>query len=129
MITIVDESNQRSKSAINIDNYGERFKTSNGLYTFTSPSLWVLEKHLFFLLRNSKQVVFEHKYKMRPDYLSYDEYGTVLLAHLLMYVNGILCIEEFNMDNVIIPDFQDIVEITKDKFPKKDTKDLTSVEW
>lgn len=129
MITIDEESKQRKKSVINIDNYGERYSTTNGIYTFTSPSLWVIEKHLFYLLRNSKQVVFEQQYKMRPDFLSYDEYGIVVLAQLLMYVNGVFCIEEFDLDTVVIPEFQTIVEITKDKFPKKATKDLESVDW
>ena len=129
MITIDEESKQRKKSVINIDNYGTRYKTTSGIYTFTSPSLWVMEKHLFYLLRNAKQVTFEQQYKMRPDFLSYDEYGTVVLAQLLMYVNGVFCIEEFDLDKVVIPEFQTIVEITKDKFPKKATKDLESVDW
>lgn len=129
MITINEESGQRKKEIVNIDNYGERYKTSSGVYTFTSPSLWTLEKNLFFLLRNSKQIIFDQKYKMRPDFLSFDEYGTVVLAQLLMYVNGIFCFEEFNMDKVVIPDFQDIVEITKDKFPKKPTQDLEIINW
>jgi len=129
MITINEESRQRKRSVINIDNYGERFKTDNGIYTFTSPSLWVLEKHLFYLLRHSKQITFEQKYKYRPDYLSYDEYGTVVLGQLLMYVNGAFCLEDFDLDQVVVPDFQKIVEITKDKFPKKKTEELSSVSW
>ena len=34
---------------------------------------------------------------MKPDYLSYDEYGTVQLAQLLMYVNGVSSLEDFDL--------------------------------
>ena len=128
MITIDQESKQRKRSPIDIDNMGQRYKTESEIYTFTSPSLWVMEKHLFYLLRNSKQVEFEQQYKMRPDYLSFDEYGTVILAQLLMYVNGIMCIEEFSLDTVVIPTFQSIIDITRDKF-SKDFSNIDTVDW
>ena len=127
-ITIDQESLQRKRSPIDIDNMGQRYKTDSEYYTFTSPSLWVLEKHLFYLLRNSKQVDFEQQYKMRPDYLSFDEYGTVILAQLLMYVNGVMCIEEFSLDTVVIPTFQSIMDITRDKF-SRDFLNIDTVDW
>ena len=54
---------------------------------------------------------------MRPDYMSYDEYGTVALAHLLMYVNSVFCIEEFDLSTVILPSMESIIDICKDKYP------------
>ena len=101
----------------------------NGVYTFTSPAMWTIEKNLFYLLKNSKEVDFEPKYKMRPDYLSFDEYGTVVLAHLLMYVNYIYCLEDFDLNTVIIPSFQAIVDIASDKFRKKSVEEMTEVDW
>jgi len=129
METIDKESRQRVRLAIDIDNMADRFKTSNNIYTFPSPTLWAIEKNLFFLLRNSTKKKFERKYVMRPDYLSFDEYGTVALAQLLMYINNIYCIEDFDLDTIIIPSMQSIVDICRDKFPKKDIKDLTEVNW
>jgi len=127
--TIDKESRQRSRLAINIDNMCEKYKTVTGLFTFSSPSLYTLEKNLFYLLKNSIEKQFEQKYYMKPSYLSYDEYGTVALDYILMYVNGILCIEEFNLNTIIIPTFQAIIDICVDKVPQKDIDDLTEVSW
>lgn len=129
MITINQESKMRARLSIDIDNFADRYKTNNSLFSFTSPSLSVIEKHLFYLLRNSKEIAFDQKYKWRPDYLSYDQYGTVALKELLMYVNGVQCIEEFDLSNVVIPDFSAIVDICRDKYSKKDSDNLELVGW
>ena len=129
MQTIDKESRQRSRLAVDINNMGDRYKTSNNIFTFPSPSLWTIEKNLFFLLRNSVQKHLERKYIMRPDYLSFDEYNTVSLAQLLMYVNSVYCLEDFDLDTVIVPTFQSVVDICRDKFPKKDIDNLIEVAW
>ena len=129
MITIDQESRHFSRSPLDIDNMGDRYKTSSNLYTFTSPSLWTIEKNLFFLLRNSVEKDFEPKYKMKPDYLSYDEYGTTILAPILMFVNNIMSIEDFDLDTVVIPELSTIVDICQDKFPKKEATNLETVDW
>lgn len=129
MITIDQESKNRARLAIDLDNFADRYKTENGYFSFTSPSLSVIDKHLFYLLRNAKEINFEQKYKWRPDYLSYDQYGTVALKELLMYVNGIQCIEDFDLSTVVIPDFNAIVDICRDKYSKKDPNDLEQVDW
>ena len=129
MITIDKESKMRSRISIDIDNFADRYKTFNNYFSFTSPNLSVIEKHLFYLLRNSKEILFDQKYKWRPDYLSYDEYGTVALKELLMYINGVQCIEEFDLSNVVIPDFSAIVNICRDKYSKKESDDLEEVDW
>jgi len=129
MITIDQESKNRARLATDLDNFADRYKTENNLFSFTSPSLSVIEKHLFYLLRNSKEIPFEQKYKWRPDYLSYDQYGTVSLKELLMYVNSVQCIEDFDLSTVVIPDFSTIVDICRDKFSKKDSDKLEQVGW
>jgi hypothetical protein len=129
MITIDQESKNRARLAIDLDNFADRYKTENGYFSFTSPSLSVIDKHLFYLLRNAKEINFEQKYKWRPDYLSYDQYGTVALKELLMYVNGVQCIEDFDLSTVVIPDFNAIVDICRDKYSKKDPNDLEQVDW
>ncbi|MCK5605159.1 hypothetical protein KAR91_24930 [Candidatus Pacearchaeota archaeon] len=128
-ILINHEAKQRIRHPLELDNMAERYKTTTELFTFTSPSLWVIEKHLFFLLRNSTQKDFDPKYSMRPDYLAFDEYGTVTLGPLLMYVNGVPSLEDFELLKVIVPDFQSIIEITQDKFRKKTTDELEEVDW
>ena len=129
-ITIDQESKQRERLAIDINFVGDRYTTENGLFTFPAPTLETLDQHLYYLLKNSVQKPLERKYFMRPDYLSFDEYGTVQLAYLLMYVNGVRAIEEFQaLELVVVPEFSSIIEMLKDKFPIKDPDDLTEVNW
>lgn len=129
MITIDEESRQRIRAVIDFDNFAQKYTTTSGVYSFVSPSKWTIEKNLFYLLKTSTLKVFEQKYKMRPDFLSFDEYGTVALAQVLMYVNGIFCIEEFDLDEVVIPTLQSIIDITSDKFPKMGEGTVTAVDW
>ena len=128
-ITIDRESRQRSNLAIDINFSGDRYRTSNGYFTFPAPSLETIDQYLYFLLKNSTEKQFDRQYIMRPDYLSYDEYGTVALAQLLMYVNGVQSIETFDLETVVIPSLSSITEMLKDKFPKRDVEDLTEVTW
>jgi len=129
MITIDHEAKQRARHPIEIDNMADRYKTSSGSFIFTAPTLWVIEKNLFHLLKNSSRKHFDPKYDMRPDYLSYDEYGTVTLNQLLMFVNGVYCLEDFSLQTVIVPTFQTIIEITQDKFTTKDVDKMSEVNW
>ena len=82
MQLINDESKQRVRIPLDLDFFSPRFKTSNGLYTFTSPSLWTIEKNFYYLLKESTQKDFNQKYKYKPSYLSFDEYGTVVRHHM-----------------------------------------------
>lgn len=128
--TIDQEAKQRLRLAIDINFLGDRYTTENGIYTFPSPTLETIDQHLYYLLKNSVQKPLERKYFMRPDYLSYDEYGTVQLAYLLMYVNGVRSIEDFQLlGDVVVPAFSAIIEMLKDKFSIKDVSDLQEVNW
>ncbi len=129
MITIDTESKQRVRIPLDIDNFAERYKCSNKIYTFTAPTLSTIEKNLFYLLKNSTEKQFDPKYKMRPSYLSYDEYNTVVLDYLLMYINNVYCVEDFDLVTVIVPSLSSIINICQDKVVKKDTENLESVEW
>ena len=127
-ITIQDESRHRIRIPFDIDYMGPRYKTDSGVYTFPSPSLWSIQRNLFYLVSNSVLIQFNPKYKMRPDYLSFDEYGTVTLAYLLMYINSVYAIEDFDLDSVIVPSMEAIVNICKDKFSKLDVSEIEAVD-
>ncbi len=129
MITIDQESKRFAKLPISIDNFANKYKTENDLFVFTSPSFWTIEKNLFYLLRNSKEISFNQKYKYKPDYLSFDEYGTVVLANMLMYVNNVFCLEEFDLSTVVIPSYQSIITVCQDKFSLRDISKIDSVNW
>ncbi|RLF57669.1 MAG: hypothetical protein DRN27_07300 [Thermoplasmata archaeon] len=128
-ITIDQESRQRSRISIDINFAGNRYKTANHLFTFPSPTLETIDKNLYFLLKHSEQRLFERQYLMRPDYLSFDEYGTVSLAHMIMYVNTVPSLEDFDLHTVIVPSFSAVVEMLKDRFPIQKTDDLIEVNW
>jgi len=127
-VTITQESRQRSRLSIDVNYAGDRYKTTNGLYTFPSFELEMYDKYLFYLLKNAEQRKFERQYKMRPDFLSHDEYGTVSLAQMLMYVNTVPSIEMFDLDTVVIPSFNSVVGILKDKFAVQNPDDLFEVD-
>jgi len=128
-ITIEKESRQRSRLAVDINFAGNRYKTLNGLYTFPAMELDTYNKYLFYLLKNSEEKKFDRQYIMRPDFLSFDEYGTVALAQMLMYVNSVPSVEEFVLETVVIPSYTAVVEMLKDKFATQNPNDLFEVNW
>jgi len=128
-VTIREESRQRSRLAIDINFAGDRYKTENSIFTFPAPTLEMYDQHLYYLLKNSEERDFERQYLMRPDYMSFDEYGTVALAQMLMYVNAVPSIEDFDLQTVIVPSFSAVVEMLKDKFPEQVVSNLTEVTW
>ena len=129
MITINEEATQNALSPLSISDMEDQYKTDTDIFTFPSPDLWTIERNLYFLLRNSEREKFNPKYKYRPDYLALDKYGVVSLAFLLMYVNGISCIENFDLDEVVTPDISSIIDMCRDNFPKKTVARMTSVNW
>ena len=126
---ISTEATQNLQSPLDIEKFGNRFKTENDYFTFPDPNLLTLDKNLYYLLRHSDEVKFETKYKYRPDYLSYDYYGTTILWEMLLYVNNVFSVEDFNLDTVIIPSLQAITYIIQDSFQIPDPQDLTSINW
>src|SRR5271157_2243005 len=109
MLTIDAESRNRANVSIDIDFMGDRYKTFNGYWSFPAPSLWTIEKNLFYLLKNADEVTLQRQYFMQPGYLSYDQYNTVALKFLLMYVNQVQCEEDFTIDTVVIPTLSAII--------------------
>ena len=129
MITIDVEANKNKKLPTNIDFMSPLYKCSNNPYIIQSPTLWVIEKNLYFLLRYSKEEILESKYIYKPSYLSFDKYGTVVLDYLLMYLNNCPCIEEFNMSTVVIPSYSAIVELCKDRFKNDKPELFKTIDW
>jgi len=129
MMTIENESRLNKSLVIDIDFWRDRFVTKNELLTFPSPTIYVIEKNLYFLLRNSTIKDFDRKYKMKPSYLSFDEYGTTILDKMLMYVNNCFSIEDFDFDNVIVPTMQAITTVCQDKVQTKKITELEAIEW
>ena len=108
--TIYDEARDRARQAIDFEKQSDRYKTENDYFTFPDPNIEVLEKYLYYLLKNSKEIEFNNSvYQYRPDYVSYDFYGVPNLDKLIMFVNGIRTVEEFvNLKTVLVPSMKSI---------------------
>ena len=129
-ILIDNETIQYLKSTIDWERFGDRFKTENDYFSFPDPTLETIDKNLFYLLRNSTEVEWEAKYKYRPDYVSFDYYGTPQLDNFIMYVNGVRLLEEFSdLKTIVIPSFESIIVSLQDNFPTKDPDELQAVNW
>jgi hypothetical protein len=127
--TIDEEAKLFARSPFDIGKMENRYKTTNNLFSFPAPTLETIDKNIFFLLRNSTVEKFKPKYKYRPDYLSFDKYGTTILWQLLLYVNGVPSVEDFDLVQVVIPSVQSVVAMNKDNYPQVPTSDLTEIDW
>ena len=127
--TIDQEVKKFVRSPFSIEKMADRYKTDNDLFSFPSPTLVTIEKYLFFLLRNSTVKIMDSKFRYKPDYLSHAEYGTVIMWQLLMYVNAVFAVEDFNLKEVVVPSISSIIEMNQDNFPKKDVNELESISW
>ena len=130
MITITGEANAQLKSPLNLTRKSDKFRTTNGLIVFPSPSIDTIEKNIFYLLKNSVEKLFDRKYLMKPSYLSYDEYGTQYLGDMLMLVNNTYCLEDFDMSYVIIPKLSALIKINIDNYSSFDKyENLMEIDW
>jgi len=126
---ISTEAVQNLQSPLDIEKFGQRWKTENGLFTFPDPNLLTLDKNLYYLLRHSEEVPFENQYKYKPDYLSYDYYGTVILWEMLLYVNNVFSLEDFDLNTVVVPSLEAVTFIIQDSFKIPVPEDLQSIAW
>lgn len=126
---ITTEASRNVQSPLDIEKFGQRYKTENDYFTFPDPNLLTLDKNLYYLLRHSEEVNFDAKYRYRPDYLSFDYYGTPILWEMLLYVNNVFSIEDFDLDTVVIPSLEAITFIIQDSFQIPEPQDLTSIDW
>jgi alpha-L-fucosidase len=128
-ILIDNEAIRNLQSPLDIEKFGNRYKTETELFTFPNPNLETIDKNLFYLLKNSQELEFELKYKYRPDYMSYDYYGTTILWELLMYVNSVFSAEDFDLIKVVVPSLQSITDILQDTYRIPNPDELTAIEW
>lgn len=126
---ITTEATQNIQSPLDIEKFGPRWKTENDLFTFPDPNLLTLDKNLYYLLRHSEEIQFDGKYKYRPDYLSFDYYGTVILWEMLLYVNNVFSLEDFDLDTVVIPSLDAVTFVLQDSFQIPEPQDLKSIDW
>lgn len=84
---------------------------------FKIPSMNIFfEKYRGIILENCVKITMSEKvydaYKYRPKYLSYKLYGTVDLWHLLLWVNDMVTVSQFNKKIIYVlnPESLDVLD-------------------
>lgn len=105
---IYDEARSLSTLASDFDNIRSRYVKSDvdqGIVVrFPSAESASLEHYKHLLITESDKEDFNIKWNMRPDYASYEFYGTTIYYHLIMFVNNIMSFEEFvDLETILVP--------------------------
>ena len=92
------------------DNFRNKYQTNevelNGNViniSLVAPCLTILDKYRFYILENCSKKRVDRKYFYRPDYLSYDEYGTTNWWYLILYINDIPTLQDFTREDILLP--------------------------
>ena len=136
MESIIPEVKRNAKLATDIDNYRTRYseyeldifgnKTLEVI--FPAGEVYTLEKNFFTLLAKSKKVDFKTEWYQRPDYVSIEFYGTSIYWIIILFINCIDSIEDFkDLSEILIPNFNVILEITKDKISTTDNRNIECI--
>lgn len=70
-----------------------------------------MEQNRFFLLSRCVILEFQPRWVNRPNYLSYDQYGTQSFSYLLLVLNNCISALDFNFDYVKVPTIAAIKEL------------------
>jgi len=102
------DSKNRSIELYDIEFFRNQYKLyddffKDGAAIVDNPYIELLAQNYDFLKENSVNVDLDKKYVYRPDYLSYDIYGTTSLWQMLLFVNNCFTIEEFKLEKVYVP--------------------------
>lgn len=130
MATTIDvEAAKNVKLVTDIDKQRRKYKqVIDGItIQFISPSIANYEKYYFYLLANSTYINLDTKYNYRPDYLSYEQYGTTTLWSLLLYINRVHSIEDFTGPKVYVPTLTSIIEVSKKDQTLQNVIDLDNI--
>ncbi len=110
-------------SSNDISNYTKLYQYNNIVF----PSLYInaLIKGYNTLKYNSQTINMIQRYMYRPDYVSYDYYGTTVLAYMIMYINDVMSVTQFNIQNIIVPNASTVSKVLSQN--KVNTSDINPV--
>lgn len=115
---IEEESRLLSTLSSDIDKFRNKYTTyelqTNGKkvnITFVSPSLLLFDRYRFYILQNSNKKKLSLKNRYRPDYVSYEEYGTTNWWALILYINDVPSLEYFDKDEILVPTMDCILKL------------------
>jgi len=117
--TIGRDADVRSRVYSDMDNYRRFYSMpemnddETVMIQFVAPKLFLFEEYRFVLLKNSIIKPLQPERYYRPDYVSYDEYGTTNLWAMLLFINDIPTIEDFIVESIKIPTEEIIMELAR----------------
>lgn len=108
MRTLIEEIEKSVNTPLDLDRLRNRIvlldRSKNFRVEYPAFSIKILEENYLQMIFSGELVEFEPHWNQRPDYASYDLYGTVNYWFVLLYVNDVKCIEDFkNFDTIIVP--------------------------
>lgn len=120
--TIWQEASRKSKGISDIDYHRKLYsmpiqdvdhtgKPINYLVNFVSPYITTYERNRYYLLANSEIKKVPESYYYRPDYMSYKEYKTTNYWTLLLFINNISLIEEFDKPEIYVPSLASVLSL------------------
>jgi len=118
MPSVKTEAKRNASLSGDLDKFRQLYREVDGLSEVIYPSYRVLpfEINLFLLLSESARVDFQPKWQQRPDYASYDFYGSAIFWPILLYVNQVQSIEDFkDIDKLLVPSYNLILDLTREK--------------
>lgn len=83
--------------------YEEQVEGKRISISFVSPSVMLYDVYRFYILQNCTKKQLNVKNKYRPDYVSFEEYGSTNWWTLILYINDIPSIEQFDKDEILVP--------------------------
>lgn len=114
---------RESVIASDVDHYRHKYrdieKQTDGTSVsigFVSPVFITWEEYRYVLLQHSQKIHLKHEWKYRPDYVSYEYYGTTNWWQLILWINNVNAIEYFNHDEIIVPDIDSVNAIQNEVY-------------
>lgn len=104
------EANLLSTLNSDVDRFRDRYHTHEDQIndrrisiSFVSPTIFLYDVYRFYILQNCTKKPLPVKNKYRPDYVSYEEYGTTNWWTLILYINDVPSIEQFDKEEILVP--------------------------
>jgi len=122
--TIGQEASILSRLSTDLDNYRRMYSLAETdsdetiLIKFVAPSIIAFENYRFYLLQNSTTITIQANNYYRPDYVSYQQYDTINLWALILFVNNIPTIEDFDQEKILVPTRAAIIQVSRDILTK-----------
>lgn len=134
MESIRDEAVRNANLSINLDNlrmkYYDYDSVNEESVSFPSPLIYAFEQNLFRIFSTCTRVSWNTKWTQRPDYVSYEYFGTPVFWNLILLVNQAKSIEDFlNFEEILVPSYSVILQLAREKVPNyiEDISDVNEI--